>query len=67
MIGVVVVNTRGEVFAMTDSEETKPRLGVPILVMTQGVLVFRVGIAEESVDSMVEAEEGLAAVGIRLL
>jgi len=65
VIEVVVVNTRGEVFAMTDSEGTKPRLGVPILVMTQGVLVFQVvGIVEELVDLMLEAEEGLTVIGI---
>jgi len=65
VIEVVVVNTRGEVFAMMDSEGTKPRLGVPILVMTQGVLVFQVvGIVEELVDLMLEAEEGLTVIGI---
>lgn len=47
----------GEVCAMMDSEGTRPPLGVLISVMTLDVLVFLVGIAGESVDSVPEAVE----------
>ena len=58
------VSTLGVVFAMMDSEGTRPLLGVLILVMTPGVLVFLDGIAEESADSVLEAVEDFQVIGI---